>query len=438
MIDIPCAALNGALAHPKIDAMNFLNEIAAEHPDAISFAPGRPREELFRVRDALAGVESYLRYRGGDPDCALSHDALGQYGRTNGIIGDLIARLLHNDQAVRVHPDHVVVTVGCQEAMFLCLLALCRGPDDVALISEPAYVGMSGAARVLGIEVAPVQLTPSGIEIEALRGICDSLRARGKTPRLLYLSADFANPTGISLPLANRVAVMRATRELGLLVVEDDAYGYFSYDDSVARPLKSLPDSEHVIYLGSFSKTIFPGLRVGFLVADQTVAQDDGSVVLLTRELSKIKSLLSVNSPQINQAMVGGVLIENSFSLRALVDPRRLALQHSRDAMLAALERHFPRYERWSSRVSWCRPSGGFFLRLRLPFAVTQQDLMRCIERYEVIWTPMSVFCIEERESCEIRLSFSYVTPEQIERGIAALAAFVKWRHRSIVLGEPL
>ena len=429
MLELARTALNAALVHPKMDAMNFLNEVAARHPDAISFAPGRPREEFFAVRAALEHLEPYLQYRQ-----SSDLDALGQYGRTNGIIGDLIAKLLANDQGIQADPDDIVVTVGCQEAMFLCLLTLCSRPDDVALISEPAYIGMSGAARLLGVDIEPVPLREDGIDARELRRTCTALRARGKTPRLLYLSADFANPTGISLPLANRRLLLQITRELELLVVEDDAYGYFHYDGARAQPLKSLPHAEHVIYLGSFSKSLFPSLRVGFLVAGQHARDTAGSSAPLAREMSKVKSLLSVNTSQLNQAIAGGILIANRFSLRDYVEPRRLTLQLLRDTLLAALEQHFPRHEKWCAQVRWRRPSGGFFLSLQLPFAVNEQDLACSIEQHGVIWTPMDMFSIRTQPSREIRLSFSYVTEDQIWRGVQALAAFVRQRQRSTAL----
>src|SRR6266566_4736062 len=164
--ELTLSDLHGSLADPLLDAMTFLNEITSRYPDAISFAPGRPNEELFsheRIPEYLDAYIAYLRNV-----CGLSHAqvraALFQYGRTKGQIHDLIAATLVNDEGIHVDPGAVVITVGAQEGMLLTLRALFAGPRDVLLVSSPCYVGITGAARLLDIEVVPVEEGVSGPE----------------------------------------------------------------------------------------------------------------------------------------------------------------------------------------------------------------------------------------------------------------------------------
>ena len=410
-----------------MEVMNFLNEIAARYPAAISFAPGRPPESQFDVAESLRYLSTYVASvaaRQQQPEEAI-YAGIGQYGRTNGRIGDLIARMLRNDDGIAVETEDIVVTVGCQEAMCLALLALCGNPDDIALVADPAYIGISGAARMLGIGVAPVAGDAQGIDLEGLERTVAQLRSAGKQPRLLYFSPDFSNPTGITTTRARRLELIALTRRLGLVVLEDHAYRYFQYDGAPLPALSCEEDADHVIYLGSFSKSIYPGLRIGFLATTMRVRRASGETSRLTADLSKIKSLLTVNSSPLCEAIVGGLLLHHDCSLTRYVESRRLALKANRDAMLRALETYFRTGAPWNDAVRWNTPAGGFFLTLHLPFALSGDDLTVSARDYGVLWTPMNFFRIEPGECREIRLSFSYATAEQIDRGIAALARMV-------------
>lgn len=428
-MQICASSLNHALADPKVGVMNFLNEIAMRYPDAISFAPGRPREEYFDVAGSLDYVAAYAGYAaaGHDGSRQAAFGQLGQYGRTNGMIGALIAQMLRNDDEVAVTADDIVVTVGCQEAMCLALLALCGNPGDVALVADPAYIGLSGAARLFGIELASVASDDLGLRMDALEHTLERLRADGKTARLLYLSPDAANPTGATMSAAARARLLELTRLHGIVVLEDHAYNYFQYD-AEHRPLKSAPDTDHVIYLGSFSKSVYPGLRLGFLATTLQVRCATGGSVHLAEEISKIKSMMTVNTSPLCQAIAGGLLLRHDCSLKGFTAGRRAQVRESRDAMLAALDRHFPAGQSWCAGVRWNAPSGGFFLCLGLPFIVTEADLLRSAREFGVLWTPMSYFYLERAASDEIRLSFSYVTATQAEAGVAALARWVRAR----------
>jgi len=310
--DLRMGELHASLEDPALESMNFLNEVASRYPDAVSFASGRPCEEFFDVALIHRYIDSfcdYLRNELGYSEARLSQ-ALFQYGRTKGIVHDLIARHLAIDEGIHVDPESVVVTVGCQEAMLIVLRAIRRDERDVVLSISPVYVGLTGAARLVDMPVWPVRSGPSGIDLEDLAAQARRAREAGCRPRACYVMPDFANPSGVSLSVPLRERLLEVAAQEDLLLLEDNPYGTFG-DGARLPTLKALDTGRRVVYLGSFAKTGFPGARVGYAVADQRVAADDGTASLLADELSKIKSMVSVNTSPVAQAVVGGKLLEN-------------------------------------------------------------------------------------------------------------------------------
>jgi (S)-3,5-dihydroxyphenylglycine transaminase len=416
--------LNLRVLDPSLDAMNLLNEIRERFPDAISFAAGRPVETYFRVQEALSGIEPFARSRAkGRAGSPL--DALSQYGATNGIIQEELARLLSRDEGIELDPGAILVTVGCQEAMVICLIGLCRPAEDVGRAADPGYIGVTGVAKLLGIELCPVHSGPDGLDLDDLRDKLRGIRQRGKRPKLLYDIPDYANPSGASMPLGVRRALLEIARAEGLLILEDAVYRAFSYDEDPPPSLKALDRDRRVIQLGTFAKSIFPGARVGYLAADQTVT-DGGREVALTAYLSKVKSLLTVNTPPLNQALVAGVLRAEGGSLRHHVEPQIACYRRNRDVLLACLERTFPAAEPWTRGIHWNRPRGGFFLVLTLPFPADDALLSRSASDYGVVWVPLRHFCLGTGGTHQMRLSFSAVNENEITEGVARLGRLVR------------
>ena len=411
------------LRRGSLDTMTFLNEVVLRHPDAISFAPGRPIESLFDVRGVLAGIDQWVDHsvaaRGSTPETEIS--ALGQYGQTAGIIQDLIAEHLACDMGLRVDPAAIVVTSGCQEAMTIVVLGILDPAVDVLLVADPTYVGIVGIARLANVPVHPVPSGPEGVEPAAVERAIDEVRRSGRRARALYLIPDFDNPLGTCLPLATRRELLAVAARHDLLILEDNPYGAYVYDAGSIPTLKALDPGGVVIYLGSFAKVLFPGLRIGYLVADQTTA-DEGERV--ASALTKVKSFTTVNTPPLMQAAVGALLRANGGSLASVVRGKLPRYRAHRDQMLMSLETHFGA-ARARGDVRWNRPAGGFFMTLELPFAFGAEELGRCSGDYGVIVCPMSFFSIlPGREHC-IRLSFSYGPEADIEAGIERLASFV-------------
>ena len=423
-------ALREALNAPNLEVMNFLNEVVMRYPDAISFAPGRPAESLFDVAESFDRwrpyVEAVCAESGLPAERVLAR--LGQYGKTNGVINGQIARHLELDHGVKVTPEAIMVTCGCQEAMAILLMGLFDPGRDVLLVSDPTYIGITGLAQILGVTVVPVEAGADGLEPEAVRRAVGEVEASGRRARAVYEMPDFNNPLGTLMPLANRQALTEVAREHDLLIFEDNPYGMFSYDGEPPPLLKALDQQgEHeprVIYLGTVSKTLFPGLRLGYLVADQEVLTAAGPR-LLALELSRIKSLTTVNTPHLCQAVVGGILHEEGGSLQRIVDRKLGFYRRNRDLILECLEEAVGGHPNLRGKVRWNRPAGGFFLTVDLPFEFDEACLTACAEDYGVICCPMSFFAIASRRERQIRLSFSYLSEQQIRDGIRQLAAFL-------------
>jgi (S)-3,5-dihydroxyphenylglycine transaminase len=407
---------------PLMSVMNFLNEIADRHPDAISFAPGRPSNELLDVSQAIGMLDDFVEHRAAclGSDRMTVFAELGQYGPTNGLITDLISRHLEIDEGIRVPKESIIVTSGAQEAMAIIAAGLLDPSHDALLASDPTYIGMTGIASLFGIDIVPVESNDYGCDPRRLEDAMNQSRQIGKYPKLLYLIPDFNNPLGTCLDLESREAILQFGLRHNVLIIEDNAYGMFSYDGKSLPTLKSLDRNRSVLYIGSFSKTVFPGLRIGYLVADQQARGNH----LLSQDLSKVKSLLTVNTSPILQAILGGILLQGSCSLRGLVEPKLTHYRKKRDLMLTCLQNEF-REESINGHVRWNKPKGGFFITVTLPFQFDQQSLLSCVEEFRVIVCPMSFFSLRCGRESQIRLSFSFVTEEQIADGIARLKRFV-------------
>jgi (S)-3,5-dihydroxyphenylglycine transaminase len=415
--------LHVSLSDPLLDTMNFLNEIALRHPEAISFASGRPYDGFFETEQIFDYLRRYLDHlvrQGRSPDEIRT--AMYQYGPTAGQIQDLIADSLKADEGIDVPAEAIVVTVGAQEAMLLVLRALIRGPEDALLVVSPCYVGISGAARLLDIGLTAVGEREDGIAAMDVEAALRAEVARGRRPRALYVIPDHSNPSGRTMPMATRQALLDLAARYDILLIEDSPYRLVSLGEQLPA-LKALDTEQRVVHLGSFAKTIFPGARVGFVIADQPVHGTGG---LLAHELAKIKSMVTVNTSPLSQAVVAGALLSAGGGLSTLNEGLAVHYGTSMGLMLEHLDRQMPAARRADLGVAWNRPTGGFFLTVEVPFAADNDALARSAENFGVLWTPMSYFYPEGGGERGIRLSTSYLTARDIEEGAGRLARFIE------------
>jgi (S)-3,5-dihydroxyphenylglycine transaminase len=423
--------LHSAVADPVMDTMNFLNEITSRYPKAVSFAPGRPYDGFFDTEQIFTYVRRYIDHLAGQGNTpGQIRDALFQYGPTAGRIREIIADSLHQDEGIDVVPESIVVTVGCQEAMFLALRALFSQPDDVLLVSSPCYVGITGAARLLDIGVVAVEERETGLSHLDVETAIRAEAARGRRTRAVYVIPDLSNPSGVTMSLDARRELLGLAARYDILILEDSPYRLVSEGAQVPT-LKSLDRDRRVIHLGSFSKTVFPGARVGFAVADQEVVDADGGTSLLADEFSKIKSMVTVNTPALSQAAVAGALLTAGGRVTELNHDTSAYYGNAMRTTLDRLEQHFPPEVRDRLGVRWNSPTGGFFLSLQVPFRADNAALIRSAEEFGVIWTPMSYFYPHGGGEHAIRLSVSYLTDDDIDAGVARLARFVECENRA-------
>lgn len=423
--------LHASVSDPALDAMNFLNEVTGRHPDAISFAPGRPYDGFFDVEQIFAYIRGFLDHLVEQGYSAREiRDSMYQYGRTAGQIRELIAASLSADENIHVPAESIVVTVGAQEAILLALRVLVAGPDDVLLVVGPCYVGVTGAARVLDIAVTSVPERADGTACADIETAILTERDRGRRPRALYLVPDHSNPSGTTLDLATRVELLALAAQHDILILEDSPYRLVSPGDRLPT-LKSLDVERRVVHLGSYAKTVFPGARVGFAVADQQVRAVDGRTSLLADELAKVKSMVSVNTSSLGQAAVAGALLASDGLVSQLNAAAAEYYGNTMRETLRQLDRRLPAARRDALALGWNRPSGGFFIAVRVPFRADLAALSRSAEDFGVIWTPMSFFHPDGGGERSLRLSTSYLAAPEIEEGIARLARFIEAETRS-------
>jgi len=413
--------LKPCFSDPQLEVMNFLNEVVLDFPGAISFAPGRPLESLFDVRGHVAAIPGFIDAESSQKRISPESmwGQIGQYNRTNGMINEIVARQLVADEGIRVSAEAIMVTVGAQEAMAVILTGLFEPSRDILLVSDPTYIGITGLAQILGISVYPVPAGPQGMEPDMLRKSIGAASNRGR-PRAVYDIPDFNNPVGVSLPLDRRFEILEICRQYDLLYLEDNPYGMFNYDDVRIPTLKSLDEHGVVLYIGSFAKTLFPGLRLGYLVADQQVGERT-----LAQEFSKVKSLITVNTPALCQVIAAAAIRGNGYSLEPVVAPKREQFRKNRDVMLESLAHEFSNLD---GRVQWTRPQGGFFLTVTLPFPFAEPEVRECAAKFGVIVCPMQFFALGNDRRMQVRLSFSYVIEDEIREGVARFSRFCRSR----------
>jgi len=365
-----------------------------ERPGIISFAGGLPSPRTFPVEAFAEACRKVLAEDG--------HGAL-QYAASEGYrpLREEVARML----PWSVDPDQVLITTGSQQGLDLVAKVLVDQGSRV-LVETPTYLGALQAFAPMEPEVVGVASDAEGIDVA-------DLAARREGARYLYVLPNFQNPTGRTMSEARRQALVQTARELALPLVEDNPYGDLWFDAPPPAPLAAR-HPEGTIYLGSFSKVLAPGLRLGYVVAPAQVMP----------KLLQAKQAADLHSPGFNQRMVAQVL-QGGF-LERHVPTIRALYKAQRDAMLAALER-----EMQGLGVTWNAPDGGMFLWARLPQGMDAITLLpQAVER-GVAFVPGSAFYAGEPDARTLRLSFVTASAEQIAAGVAALAAAIREHARA-------
>ncbi|MBC7718501.1 MAG: PLP-dependent aminotransferase family protein [Chitinophagaceae bacterium] len=360
-----------------------------EKPGIISFAGGLPSPKTFPIAEFAAACSTVLST---DGEGALQYAASEGYAPLRQAIADTLPWA--------VDPAQVLITTGSQQALDLIAKILIDTGSKV-LVESPTYLGALQAFTPMQPEFVSVTSDAEGIDIA-------DLTAKAPGARFLYVLPNFQNPTGQSMSEARRAALSAAAAQLGLPLVEDNPYGDLWFDAPPPLPLTAR-NPEGCMYMGSFSKTLAPGLRLGFLVAPKA----------LYPKLLQAKQAADLHTPSFNQRMVCEVL-KDGF-LERHVPTIRALYKSQRDAMLSALNTHLA-----GSGVTWNTPSGGMFLWLKLPLGMDAADLLPHAVAHNVAFVPGAAFFADAPQIHTLRLSFVTASVTQIHTGIATLAQVIK------------
>ena len=369
-----------------------------ERPGILNFAGGLPSPETFPIEAMRAACASVLA-----EGSVVAKPSL-QYASSEGLpeLRQWVSAEL-GKQGATVSPDQVLITTGSQQGLDLIAKVLID-KDSRLLVESPTYLGALQAFTPMQPAVESIESDSGGVCPSALR---EALQ-KGERPRFIYLLPNFQNPTGRTMDEARREAVIAVCREHGLPIVEDNPYGELWFDAPPPKPLLARWP-EGVVYLGSFSKILAPGLRLGYIVAPPA----------LYPKLLQAKQAADLHTPGFNQRVVAEV-IKDGF-LDQHVPTIRARYHAQRDAMLAALAR-----ELGPTGAEWTQPVGGMFVWVRLPERLNAQALLPKAVDAGMAFVPGAPFYAGEPDARALRLSFVTSTPEQIDKGMAALGRVVQ------------
>jgi DNA-binding transcriptional MocR family regulator len=369
----------------------------ASRPEIVSLAGGMPNLTALPL-DAVGEMAGHLvTHRG---TVALQYmSAQGDPGLREGIC-EVMAL-----EGIRAHPDEVVVTVGSQQALDL-ITRIFVDPGDVVLAEGPSYVGALGTFTSYQARVVHVPMDDDGLIPEALAETITRLAAECQRIKFLYTVPSFNNPGGVTLSAGRRARVLEICQRAGVLVIEDNPYGLLGFDGDPLRPLRA-EDSHGVVYLGTFSKTIAPGLRVGWAVAPPGIRD---KLVLAAEAAVLCHSSLA-------QLMVREYLAGQPW--REQVKVFRELYRERRDAMLEALGAVMP------DGCRWTRPAGGFYVWLQLPPGLNSKAMLPRAINSRVAYVPGTGFYADGSGAEHLRLSYCFPEPGRIREGIRRLADVV-------------
>jgi 2-aminoadipate transaminase len=375
-----------------------------EKPGIISFAGGLPSSKTFPVAEFEAACAKVLQ---DDPAGALQYAASEGYGP----LRELVAQQLKAQSAAagvtwNVDPAQILITTGSQQGLDLVAKILIDAGSKV-LVESPTYLGAVMAFMPMEPNVLSVANDADGVDIADLASKSDGAR-------FLYVLPNFQNPTGRSMGEASRAALSAEAARSGLPLMEDNPYGDLWFDRAPPAPLTAR-NPEGGIYLGSFSKVLAPGLRMGFLVAPKAVYP----------KLLQAKQAADLHSPGFNQRLIFEVM-QNGFLDRHVPTIRAL-YKAQRDAMLQALAQHFPdAASQPEQSLTWNTPAGGMFLWARLPAGMNAVDLLPHAVDKGVAFVPGAPFYADHGDPRTMRLSFVTPSVDEIHRGVAALAQAIQ------------
>ena len=368
----------------------------ASRPEIVSLAGGMPNVSALPLETLSELIADLVVSEG---DRAL------QYGSAQGdpALRESICEVMALE-GITGHPDEVVVTVGSQQGLDL-LARIFLDPGDVVLAEGPTYVTAIGTFSAYQAQIVHVPMDADGVVPEALAETLDSLRAQGKRVKMFYTVPTFQNPAGTLLAQSRRPEVVEICRRSGVLVVEDNPYGLLALDGEPVRALRADATDDSVVYLGSFSKTIAPGLRVGWVLAPPAVRD---------------RLVLAAESAMLSHSAFAQMVVQQYLATQPWGQQLKVfreMYRQRRDAMLTALDAHMP------DGTSWTTPGGGFFVWVKLPDGVDAKAMLPRAVSARVAYVPGTGFYANGGGRDHMRLSYCLPPVEDIRECVARLGA---------------
>ena len=387
----------GRAAHMQPSEIRSLFAVASR-PEIVSLAGGMPNLSALPMGMMADVVQKLILNNGAE---ALQYGSGQGHPKLREQICEVMAL-----EGIRANPDDVIVTTGSQQALDL-ISRIFIDPGDVVLVEAPSYVGALGTFSQYQAAPVHVETDDDGMVPAALVEAIKSVRSAGRKIKFLYLIPNYQNPTGVMLSADRRTEILEICAREEIFIVEDNPYGLLGFDRPSPNAMRA-QDSENVIYLGSFSKTIASGLRVGWALVPQSI-----------KDKIVIASESSILCPSnFTQLTISSYLKDQPWrdQIASFVDLYRVR----RDAMLESLEAHFPK------EATWTRPGGGFYVWITLPPEIDTKAMVPKAIVAKVAYVPGSAFYADGFGSWQMRLSYCHPTPERIREGVKALGAVVK------------
>ena len=370
-----------------------------ERPGIISFAPGQPSPETFPVEDFRRITAEIL---------ARESASAFQYVLTRGV-GALVeaVREYATAKGIEATSAETLITDGSQQALDLVSRVLVD-PGDTVLVELPSYIGATSAFRSVQARMVGVRLTEHGLDLEDLRRRHAEERAAGRSVKFLYVIPNFQNPSGIAHSAESRRELLKAARELDLLIVEDDPYGDLYFEDAPRPTLKSMDEDGRVVYLSSFSKILAPGLRTAFVIGPEAILA----------KIEILKQSANLCGSSLDQRIILACLKQGLIELqKAKIRPY---YRGKRDVMVGALR------DEALPGVSFVNPAGGMFVWLTLPRELDAEKLLPLAVEEGVAYVAGAPFFVDGSGANTMRLNFSKEDPARLREGVSRLARAVR------------
>ena len=381
----------------KPSAIREIFKYAAD-PSVISLSAGNPAPEAF-PKEAIAEITSRIM-------AERPIDAL-QYGQTEGYIPlrQTVGAYMKETHNVGREFDDVLITSGAQQVMDLLTKSLCN-EGDVVICEEPSFIGSLNSFRSYKVRLRGVPMEKDGMDMEAL----EKALQEEKTAKFIYTIPNFQNPSGITMSLEKRKKVYELCRDHGVIVLEDNPYGDLRFAGEDVPSIKSLDTEGVVVYAGSFSKVISPGMRVGYVIGPKEVLQ----------KMVVCKQGEDVHSNMWAQIVCHRIMTE--YDYEAHLENLRAIYRRKSSILLEAMERYFK-----PLGITWSHFEGGLFAWCTLPDGVDMLEFVKKATEHKVCVVPGTAFLTDESEPCQsFRINFSTPTDEQLVRGIEILAETAK------------